>query len=173
MKYFYTFFLVLAVALSSPTQASWGKGKFQCLKTKAVQFDGTIAEAAIATPALSTLVTALTAANLVDAVNGAGNFTVFAPTNDAFNNVPGPILQALLDDSALLTTALLYHVIDGKVDARRPYFTRKVSTLAEQKVFLNRQNGAPFVNQSQVNCQGVKTSNGIVWIIDSVLLPQF
>ncbi|WP_281557942.1 fasciclin domain-containing protein [Thalassomonas sp. RHCl1] len=173
MKYFYTTFLMFAIILSATAQASWNKGKFQCLKIQAVEFDGTIAEAAIATPALSTLVTALTAAGLVDAVNGDGNLTVFAPTNEAFNNVPAPILQALLDDTDLLTSVLLYHVVDRKIDARRSYFTKKVSTLAEQKVFLNRQNGAPHVNQSEVNCQGVKTSNGIVWIIDSVLLPQF
>jgi len=135
MKSFYAYFAVFAIALSSTAQAGWNSSQFQCLKTQAVEFDGTIAEAAIATPALSTLVTALSAAGLVDAVNGDGNFTVFAPTNEAFSNVPAPILQALLADTDLLTTVLLYHVVDGQLDARRSYFTRKVSTLAEQKVF--------------------------------------
>ncbi|NTS75917.1 fasciclin domain-containing protein [Catenovulum sp. SM1970] len=163
---------LLLITFSISASANWGN-KFQCLKTKATEFDGTIAEAAIATPELSTLVTALSTANLVDAVNGEGNLTVFAPTNDAFNAIPPSILNEILADTDILTAVLLYHVVDGKVDARRSYFPKKIETLAEQKLFLTQIDRKPHVNQSMINCQAVKTTNGIVWIIGSVLLPQF
>ncbi|WP_158587031.1 fasciclin domain-containing protein [Motilimonas pumila] len=162
-----------ALLFASNASAGWNKASYQCLKTKPAVFDGTIAEAAIATPELSTLVTALSAANLVDAVNGDGNLTVFAPTNAAFENVPAPILGEILGDTDVLSAVLLHHVVDGKFDARRSYFPKAKTSLVGQKLFLSRTEGKPHVNQSEIACQPVKTDNGTVWIIDSVLLPQF
>lgn len=170
---------LLAVSLSSTAQAggygSW-KDKLQylqCLRTPAVHFDGTIAEAALATPDLSTLVFALGEAGLVDTFLGEGNFTVFAPTNEAFGKIPGPVLEAILADVDLLTTVLSYHVTLGHADPRRAYVPRAVNTLAGQNVFLGRSDGSPYINNSGVSCQSVRTSNGTVYVIDSVLLPQF
>ena len=151
----------------------------QCLKADPARFHGTIVDAALATPALGTLAFAVQAAGLVDVLNGPGPFTVFAPTNDAFAAVPEGILNTLLGDPAgLLAAVLTYHVIPGdgrRNDPRRTYWgwALERKTVQGQSVFFNRSKDGPQVNQSNVSCQAVKTDNGIVWIIDSVLLPQF
>lgn len=163
---------VLALS-ANVAQANFGSSFAKCLKTPLTHFDGTIVDAAVATPALSTLVTAVTAAGLVDALNGEGPLTVYAPTNDAFDKIPKDFLDALLADQGLLTSILTYHVTSGEVDPRRTFIPQEVSTLQGQTVFFNRGPSGPQVNQSNVNCTGVSTTNGVVWIIDSVLLPQF
>ena len=149
----------------------------QCLYTPKVRFHGTIVEAALATPELSTLAFAVQAAGLVDVLNGPGPFTVFAPVNDAFDAIPADILGAILADTDILTAVLTYHVSAGTGrwnDPRRALFRPKErNTVVGQTVFFNRSNSGPQVNQSNVSCQGVKTDNGVVWLIDSVLLPQF
>jgi len=166
----------LAVAASlGMAQAHAGKagGAFKtCLRTPLVQFNGTIVDAAVATPALSTLTDLVVNAGLADALSAPGNLTVYAPTNDAFSKIPGDLLAAIGSDNDVLTAVLTYHVVNGSADPRRSPVPREVSTLQGQTVFLDYDNG-PQVNQSNAACQGVRTSNGTVWIIDSVLLPQF
>jgi uncharacterized surface protein with fasciclin (FAS1) repeats len=97
---------------------------------------------------------------------------VFAPTNDAFGKVPAPLLGLIGGDKGLLTTVLTYHVVSGYSDPRKPIFPREVKTVQGQTIFVEYDMN-PQVNQSNASCQGVKTRNGIVWLIDSVLLPQF
>lgn len=163
----------LAVPAVAHETSGGGSAYNACRRTKLTNFDGTIVEAAIATPALSTLKDLVIAANLADALNGPGPFTVYAPTNDAFAKIPAPVLSALGSDTALLTAVLTYHVVPSRnADPRRPLSPREVTTLQGQSVFLEYDKG-PQVNQSTAACQGVRTSNGTVWIIDSVLLPQF
>lgn len=149
----------------------------QCLRTPKIRFHGTIVEAAVATPELSTLVFAVQEAGLVDVLSGPGPFTVFAPSNDAFGAIPEDVLGAILADTDLLTAVLTYHVSAGAGrwnDPRRALWRPKERhTVQGQSVFFNRSNDGPQVNQSNVACQGVKTDNGVVWLIDSVLLPQF
>ena len=148
------------------------KGFESCLAEPIAQFDGTVVDAALATPELSTLVDAVVAAGLVDALNDAENITVYAPTNDAFAAIPGDILGAIVGDEALLQATLLYHVTPKTNDPRSfvpP--VRRSTLLGEQKVYYSYFDGAPRVNNAAVNCSGVKVSNGIVWIVDSVLLP--
>lgn len=161
------FLLLIASGASSATSF------YQCLKTKPIKFDGTIAEAAQATGDLSTLVFALQEAGLVDALNGGGHFTVYAPVNDAFAALPPDVLNPILADKDLLAAVLLYHVAEGRKDPRRAFIPKQVTSLFGQTVFLNRNSNGPRVNNSNVECQGVKTSNGTVYLIDSVLLPQF
>ena len=93
--------------------------------------------------------------------------------NAAFEAIPAEILSDIVADPAILTAVLTYHVSPGKADPRRAWFPRERGTLQGQTVFFNRGRQGPQVNQANVQCQGVKTDNGIVWIIDSVLLPQF
>ncbi len=154
-----------------------GNAFAQCLRTQPVHFDGTIVDAALATPELSTLVFAVQAAGLVDALNGEGPLTVFAPTDDAFAAIPDEILNAIIADVDLLTAVLTYHVIDGagrRMDPRRASFrARERNTLQGQSVFFNYSAGGPQINQSTADCTAVRTTNGVVWLIDSVLLPQF
>lgn len=143
-----------------------------CKNTKLTDFNGTIVDAAIATPDLSTLKDLVIAADLAGALSGPGPFTVFAPTNDAFAKVPGAVLSAIGSDIPTLTSVLTYHVTSGLKDPRKSLWPREVKTLQGQTVFLDYDK-APQINQSNANCQGVRTNNGVVWIIDSVLLPQF
>lgn len=145
----------------------------ECLSTPLVKFDGTVVDAALATPELSTLVDAVVAAGLVDALNDAENITVYAPTNDAFAAIPGDILNAVVADVDILTAVLTYHVSPDRTDPRRYVTTLRRPTLQGQHVFYNRSGQEAQVNNSAVNCQGVSTSNGVVWLIDSVLMPQF
>lgn len=144
-----------------------------CLSTEMVEFDGSVVDAAVATPELSTLVDAVVAAGLADALATTENITVYAPTNDAFAAIPGDILNTFLADVDLLTAVLTYHVTPGMMDDPRRYATPvRRNTLQGQRVFFHRYGGEARVNQSAVSCQGVKTDNGVVWVIDSVLLPQ-
>lgn len=175
LKVLASLMLAASFVVSVPAQASWKERKtyLQCLRTPVAHFDGTIAEAALATPDLSTLVFALQQANLVDVFAGEGNFTVFAPTNAAFAAIPSDQLNALLANNDLLTAVLTYHVAVGHYDPRRAFNPFELETLQGQSVFLNRGPNGAQVNNSDVTCQGVRTKNGLVWIIDSVLLPQF
>jgi len=161
--------LAFSIGTSAQAQSSMGA----CLSTDIVQFDGTVVDAALATPELSTLVDAVVAAGLVDALNDAENITVYAPTNDAFAAIPGEVADAILADTNLLTAVLTYHVSPGKTDPRRYAEAWRRPTLQGQYVFYHRTGMEPHVNGATVSCQGVNTSNGFVWIIDSVLLPTF
>jgi uncharacterized surface protein with fasciclin (FAS1) repeats len=161
-----------AVALHLPSAEATSLGYFSCLAKRPINFNGTIVDAAVATPALSTLVTLVQSAGLVTALSGPGPLTVFAPTNDAFAKIPGPVLSAIGGDPSVLTAVLTYHVAAGRRDPRASLDPREIRTLQGQSVFFDYDNG-PEINQSKTSCQAVKTTNGTVWIIDSVLLPQF
>ena len=97
--------------------------------------------------------------------------TVYAPTNDAFAALPGGLLDAALADTDLLTAILTYHVTPSLVDPRRYVNPLRRNTLGGGAVFLHRQGGDARVNNAAVNCQGVRTDNGLVWVIDQVLIP--
>jgi uncharacterized surface protein with fasciclin (FAS1) repeats len=143
----------------------------ECVSTDLAIFDGSVVDVAVATPALSILVTAVTAAGLGDALATTENITVYAPTNDAFDALGG-VLDVVLADTELLTAVLTYHVTPSKQDPRKFLNATKRATLQGQPVFFHRQGGEARVNNSAITCQGVKTDNGIVWIVDSVLMPQ-
>lgn len=125
-----------------------------------------IVEIAVATPELSTLVGALQAANLVDTLNGEGPFTVFAPTNDAFN-----ALDAIPGGDAL-TEVLLYHVAAGKFTAADLLDGQTVTTVQGDEVSIEMIDGEVFLNGNiKVSITDIEASNGIVHVIDGVLLP--
>jgi uncharacterized surface protein with fasciclin (FAS1) repeats len=144
-----------------------------CLRTDPVQVQGTIVDAAVATPTFSTLVGVLQTAGLVSALQEPGPFTVFAPTNEAFAQIPNEVLNAIVNDPAVLTDVLTYHVVADSVRPRASTKPNEVHTLQGQSVFLSLDADGPRVNQSNIACQAVKTDNGTIWVIDSVLLPQF
>ena len=160
----------LTMMVAPAVQAtSW----MECVKTDMVNFDGSIVDAAIATPELSTLVDLVVAADLVDALATTENITVFAPTNDAFAAIPGSILSVVGSDLDILTAILTYHVSPGNQDPRRWTKATTRTTLNGQDIFLRRTDGHTFVNESAVNCTGVQADNGVVWFVDGVLMPQF
>ncbi|WP_428935063.1 fasciclin domain-containing protein [Streptomyces sp. ACT015] len=138
-------------------------------------FDGMakdpVATAASNNPALSTLVSAVKKAGLVDTLNNAQNITVFAPTNDAFAKIPKETLDKVLNDKAQLTKILTYHVVGQKLtpkDLEKGSF----DTLEKSKLTTSGSGESYTVNDSaKVVCGNVKTANATVYIIDSVLMP--
>ena len=133
--------------------------------------DDTAATAASANPLLSTLVTAVGEADLVDTLNSDGPFTIFAPTNDAFAAIPEDILSAVLADKELLTSVLTYHVIGGESATAADLGSLGSSETVEGGDVTFGADGT-MVNDANVICSDVPVANGTVHIIDSVLLPQ-
>ncbi|MFI9389870.1 fasciclin domain-containing protein [Streptomyces bauhiniae] len=145
-------------------------------KNGAGSFDGMakdpVATAASNNPALSTLVTAVKKAGLVDTLNNAQNITVFAPTNDAFDKIPKATLDKVLADKAQLTKILTYHVV-GKKLAPKDLENGSFDTLEKSKVMTSGMGESYTVNDSaKVVCGNVKTANANVYIIDTVLMPK-
>jgi uncharacterized surface protein with fasciclin (FAS1) repeats len=168
------FIVAASTAASTASAASVSLHAYaQCRNAPLSNFPGTIVEAAVATPELSTLVSLVQAANLVGPLSGKGPLTVFAPTNAAFGKVPAPLLDLLGGNPDLLTSVLTYHVAPGTVDPRRNLIPMQVKTLQGQTLYVGFDADGASVNQSVAACKGVKTTNGTVWIINSVLLPQF
>ena len=142
-----------------------GKGSFSGMATDPV------ATAASNNPALSTLVTAVKAAGLVDTLNSAPAITVFAPSNDAFAKIPADTLKTVLADKATLTKILTGHVIAGKLSPEQLAGDHK--TLAGSMVTVKGSGEAFTVGKENANviCGNVSTANATVYIIDSVLMP--
>ncbi|MFF7966468.1 fasciclin domain-containing protein [Streptomyces sp. NPDC007903] len=145
-------------------------------KNGAGSFDGMakdpVATAASNNPALSTLVTAVKKAGLVDTLNNAQDITVFAPTNDAFDKIPKATLDKVLADKAQLTKILTYHVV-GKKLAPKDLENGSFDTLEKSKVMTSGMGESYTVNDSsKVVCGNVKTANANVYIVDTVLMPK-
>lgn len=138
----------------------------------------TIVDVAAGNANFSTLVSLLTSANLVSTLQGPGPFTVFAPTNDAFAQIPAPVLGAIGSDPALLNAVLTYHVAAGKaLDLRRSDDIKGVTTVQGQSVFsrakCSKGTLTVTINNSQVVMSPIAVDNGIIYVIDKVLVPQF
>lgn len=138
-------------------------------------FDGMaqdpVATAASNNPALSTLVTAVKKAGLVDTLNSAQNITVFAPTNDAFAKIPKATLDKVLNDKEQLTKILTYHVVGQKL-APKDLEKGSFDTLEKSKLTTAGSGESYTVDDSaKVVCGNVRTANANVYIIDTVLMP--
>ena len=133
----------------------------------------TIVDVAIANGSFKTLVTALTAADLVGALQGKGPFTVFAPTDAAFAKLPDGTVDALLKDPKQLASILTYHVVSGQVMAADVIKGNgaKPTTLNGAALDITVQGGKVYVNGAQVTTADVATSNGVIHVIDAVVLP--
>ena len=130
-----------------------------------------IAEIAVA-GGFNTLVAALDAAGLVETLSGEGTFTVFAPTDEAFAALPEGMLDELLADTEALTQILLYHVAGDVVMAEQVVTLDEAETLQGSKVAIEVVDGNVFVNESQVTSTDIEASNGVIHVIDAVLLPE-
>jgi uncharacterized surface protein with fasciclin (FAS1) repeats len=130
-----------------------------------------VATAASNNPALSTLVTAVKAAGLVDTLNNAENITVFAPTNDAFKKIPAATLKKVLADKKTLTAILTGHVTSPKLS---PTELSGDHTSLSKSTIKVTGSGEDFMvdGTSKVVCGNVQTANATVYIIDTVLLPK-
>lgn len=130
----------------------------------------TIVETAEQAGQFSTLVKAIQAAGLVETLKGDGPFTVFAPSDEAFAQLPAEQLNALLADQEALTQVLALHVVPGKVMSTDVQ-PGEVATKLGQTVTLSTEGGVQ-VNQSRVVTADITASNGVIHVIDSVLLPN-
>lgn len=130
-----------------------------------------IVETAVAAGNFKTLAAALQAAGLVDTLKGKGPFTVFAPTDEAFAKIPKADLDALLKDKAKLTAVLTYHVVPGKVMAADVVKLKDAKTVQGGSVSIDASRGVR-VNDASVVKADVVASNGVIHVIDTVILPK-
>ncbi len=142
-----------------------GAGSFTGMSTAPV------ATAASANPVLSTLVTAVKQAGLVDTLNSAKGITVFAPENSAFAKIPAATLGKVLANKAELTQILTYHVAAGRITPAELASGTSVKTLEGATVKPAMSGGTYTVNGAKVVCGNVQTANATVYIIDTVLMP--
>ncbi len=133
-----------------------------------------IVQIASADKNFSTLVTALTAAGLVKTLEGAGPFTVFAPTNAAFAKIKKADLDALLKNKAELTKVLTYHVVSGKVMAAdvMKMNDKMVKTVEGSEVKVSVMGKVVEINNAKVTKADIEASNGVIHVIDTVLMPK-
>jgi uncharacterized surface protein with fasciclin (FAS1) repeats len=142
-----------------------GAGSFNGMATAPV------ASAASANPLLSTLVTAVPKADLVDTLNSQKSITVFAPTNDAFAAIPPKTLKSVLADKALLTKILTYHVVAGALSPDQLAGSHKTLEGDTLKISGNNPDFVVGTQKATIVCGNVPTANATVYIIDQVLMP--
>lgn len=131
----------------------------------------TIVDIAVEDGRFGTLVTALQTAGLVDTLAGDGPFTVFAPTDDAFAALPDGVVAGLLEDIPSLTEVLTYHVVTGSVLAEQVVGLDSATTLQGEDVMVKVVNGAVMIDEAKVVITDIIGSNGVIHVIDSVMLP--
>ena len=132
-----------------------------------------IVDTAVAAGSFKTLAAAVTAAGLVDTLKGAGPFTVFAPTDEAFAKLPAGTVDALLKDIPKLTGILTYHVVSGKVMAADVLKMdgKKAKTVNGAEVAISTTGGVKLNGSSTVTKTDIECSNGVIHVIDTVILP--
>jgi uncharacterized surface protein with fasciclin (FAS1) repeats len=130
-----------------------------------------IVDTAVGAGQFKTLVTAVKAADLVDTLKGKGPFTVFAPTDEAFAKIPQEKLEALLKDKKALTAVLTYHVVPGKVMAADVVKLDSAKTVQGQSLNIVAKDGKVTINGAKVLKTDIVCSNGVIHVIDAVILP--
>ncbi|HQN08337.1 MAG TPA: fasciclin domain-containing protein [Thermoanaerobaculia bacterium] len=130
-----------------------------------------IVDTAVAAGSFNTLATALKAADLVETLKGKGPFTVFAPTDDAFKKLPAGTLEKLLADKAQLTKVLTYHVVAGRVMAADVVKLSEAKTVEGSPVRIAVKDGKVKLNDANVVKTDVGASNGVIHVLDTVILP--
>jgi uncharacterized surface protein with fasciclin (FAS1) repeats len=130
-----------------------------------------IVETAVAAGTFSSLAAALKAAGLLETLAGKGPFTVFAPSDDAFKKLPTGALEALLKDTAKLKSVLTYHVVSGHVLAK-DLKSGDVKTLEGSSVHVKLSGAHVEINGAHVTKADVEATNGVIHVIDAVLLPK-
>jgi uncharacterized surface protein with fasciclin (FAS1) repeats len=135
--------------------------------------DKDIVDTAVAAGQFNTLATALTAAGLVDTLKGPGPFTVLAPTDAAFAKLPAGTVDSLLkpENKAKLTAILTYHVVPGKVMAADVVKLKEAKTVNGAMVKIKANGSNVMVNDAKVTATDIAASNGVIHVIDTVILP--
>jgi uncharacterized surface protein with fasciclin (FAS1) repeats len=131
-----------------------------------------IVDTAVSAGSFKTLAAALEAAGLVETLKGKGPFTVFAPTDEAFAKLPAGTVEALLQDKEKLTKILLYHVVSGDVRAKDVVKLKSAKTVQGSSVKINASGGKVMVDNANVVKTDVVASNGVIHVIDTVIIPK-
>ena len=131
-----------------------------------------IVDTAVAAGSFNTLAAALQAAGLIETLKGKGPFTVFAPTDEAFAKLPAGAVEALLKDKEKLTKILLYHVVSGRVMAKDVVKLKSARTVQGSSVTITTKGGNVMVDNANVVKTDIAASNGVIHVIDSVILPK-
>ena len=154
--------VALALTLTVPSQAIANTG------TK------DIVDTAVAAGSFKTLAKALQAAGLIETLKGAGPFTVFAPTDDAFAKLPEGTLETLLkpENKQKLQRILTYHVVPGKVKASDVVKLRSAKAVSGDTIAIAARNGGVTVDNARVVQTDIEASNGVIHVIDAVILPN-
>ena len=165
MKYFFlsVLFLGMLIVLQTPTVEA---GCGTC--------DKTVVQNATNTASFTTLVAAVQAAGLAEKLSGPGPFTVFAPTNEAFSKLPPGTLDELLkpENKAKLVSVLTYHVVPGNVKAKDVVKLKEATTVAGSNVAIVVKNGVIMIDGAKVVQTDITSSNGVIHVIDAVILPK-
>jgi transforming growth factor-beta-induced protein len=171
-------FVVLAMVLAAcgtqatPVPEVEAMPEPTAVPTEEPEMPKTIVDIAVEDGRFTTLVAAVQAAGLDEALSGEGPFTVFAPTDEAFAALPEGTVEALLADIPALTDILLYHVVEGKVMAADVAELSNALTLQGQYVDISVEDGKVMIDGAQVILTDIETSNGVIHVIDAVLLPE-
>ena len=132
-----------------------------------------IVDTASAAGTFNTLLAAAKAAGLVDTLKGDGPFTVFAPSDEAFAKLPKGTIQALLKDTKKLRAILTYHVVSGAVDAKTARSLSSAKTVQGQNIRIKVKGANLHVNDAKVVSADIKATNGVIHVIDQVIMPTF
>lgn len=130
-----------------------------------------IIETAKAAGSFNTLAKAIEAAGLTETLKGEGPFTVFAPTDEAFAKLPKGTLESLLQDKEKLATILKYHVVAGEVSSAQAMQISEAKTVAEKPLKISKSGEKLMVGKATVTQADIPASNGVIHVIDAVLLP--
>lgn len=133
-----------------------------------------IVDTAVSAGSFKTLVAAVQAAGLVDVLKGAGPLTVFAPTDEAFQKLPAGTVENLLkpENKAKLVAVLTYHVVSGRVTAEQVAGLNSAKTVNGQELRVSSKDGGVMIDNARVTSADVFASNGVIHVIDSVMLPN-
>lgn len=166
--------LALTVSIFSAAYAGKCKSSQKVVTTKVAKAEKDIVTTAASVDDFSTLVAAVKAAGLVETLQGDGPFTVFAPTNEAFAKLPEGTLEELLkpENKSKLISILTYHVVPGKVMAADVVKLDSAKTVQGSKIGIKVKDGTVKVDNAKVLKVDIETSNGVIHIIDSVILPK-
>lgn len=143
-----------------------------CSLTQAADKPKDIVDTAVDAGSFKTLVIAVKEAGLVEALKGEGPFTVFAPTDEAFAKLPKGTLEALLADKAKLKAVLTYHVVPGKVLAADVVKIKEAKSLQGGTIAIDTKDGVTLNGSSKVVKTDIECSNGVIHVIDTVILPK-
>jgi uncharacterized surface protein with fasciclin (FAS1) repeats len=166
MKRFHILALAALLALPAAAGAQEAQGY-----APAAEAEGDIIETASAAGSFTTLARAIEAAGLTETLKGEGPFTVFAPTDEAFAKLPEGTLDALLQDREKLTAILTYHVVPGEVTSEQVSRIASAKTVNGKDLEINAEGGRVMVENATVTQADIPASNGIIHVIDTVLLP--